>query len=1037
MKTTLFVNMKRQMLLWALCLIAVAVNAQESFEVRGHVVDETGEDVIGATVTLQNKPGIGTVTDAEGVFVIKADLYDILVVSYVGYTSVTYRLEKKESSVTIQLKESTKDVDEVVVVGMGTQRKISVAGAITTIAPIELEKPATNIVNSLAGRVAGIIGVQHSGEPGKNISEFWVRGIGTFGANSSALVLIDGLEGDLSQVEAADVESFSVLKDAAATAVYGSRGANGVVIVTTKRGLDQKLRITARANYTVSQLKRLPNYLGAYEYAEMANEAAVATGMNPIYDNVEMDIIKYNLDPDLYPNVDWQDELLNPTSLQQTYYVSAQGGGSIARYFASLGMSNESSAYNMAADSPYKRGVGYNTYNYRMNLDINLTKTTKVYIGGTSYLSVNDRPSMGSSYSSVSMTGWIWSSQAKTTPVMFPLRYSNGYLPATNDGDDISPYVLLNYTGTTRQQNFRNMITMSLDQDLSMVTPGLRAKMQGSLDTQSLFGESRYKIPSLYMASERSSTGKLILSQRVNEVSVNYSSAAWTWRKIFFNTSVNYDRVFDLHSVGALLYYYIEDTAETGAGSSMSAIPKRYQSLSGRLNYGFRDTYFIDANFGLNGSENFQPGRQYGFFPSMALAWVPSQYELVQNNAPWLNFLKFRASYGMVGNDQIASTRFPYLTLISEDQTSSTIWGGTGSITESQVGADNLVWEKAKKFDIGMDFHLFNDKFTATVDYFLDRRDAIFQQRTQVPAYVGLVSMPYGNVGSMKSWGGDGNFEYFQKVNRDFSFTLRGNFTLSKNKILNWEEANQPYRYLERNGYANNVQRGYIALGLFENQEDIDMSPSQFGNLRPGDIKYKDVNGDGVVNSDDKVPLFAYAGIPQLMYGVGFSADWKGFTLNVLFKGTGHNYFLYGGSDGSLFDGYMPFNKGFRGNVLALAYQKENRWIAADYSGDSSTENPNARFPRLYYGLNSNNTQPSTWWMGDARYLRLQEVSLNYRWSAPFMHKAGLQSIDLQLLCENLHVWDSVKIYDPEQATSCGQAYPLTGRYALQMQLNF
>ncbi|MBR4432920.1 MAG: SusC/RagA family TonB-linked outer membrane protein, partial [Bacteroidaceae bacterium] len=353
-------------LLVSLFAIALTARAQESFEVRGHVVDETGEAVIGATVTLQNKPGIGTVTDPEGAFTIKADLYDVLMVSYVGYTSVTYRLEKRETSVTIQLKESMKEVDEVVVVGMGTQRRISVAGAITTIAPIELEKPATNIVNSLAGRVAGIIGVQHSGEPGKNISEFWVRGIGTFGANSSALVLIDGLEGDLSQVEAADVESFSVLKDAAATAVYGSRGANGVVIVTTKRGLDQKLRITARANYTVSRLKRLPEYLGAYEYAEMANEAAVATGMNPIYDDVEMDIIKYNLDPDLYPNVDWQQELLNPTSFQQTYYVSAQGGGSIARYFASLGMSNESSAYNMAADSPYKLGVGYNTYNYRM-----------------------------------------------------------------------------------------------------------------------------------------------------------------------------------------------------------------------------------------------------------------------------------------------------------------------------------------------------------------------------------------------------------------------------------------------------------------------------------------------------------------------------------------------------------------------------------------------------------------------------------------------------------------------------------------------
>ena len=1010
----------------------------DEFIVRGRVVDETGEGVISATIAIQDKPGIGTVTDMDGNFELKAEQYDVLLVSYIGYDPVTYRLEKKnETGITIQLKESTNNMDEVVVVGMGTQRKVSVAGAITTVEPKDLEKPATNIVNTLAGRVAGVIGVQSSGEPGKNISEFWVRGIGTFGANSSALVLIDGLEGDLSQVEAADVESFSVLKDAAATAVYGSRGANGVVIVTTKRGLEQKLRITARANYTLSQMKHLPDYLDAYRYASLANEAAVASGMVPVYSDVEMDIIKYGLDKDLYPNVDWQKELLDKTSFQQTYYVSAQGGGSIARYFASIGASNEESAYNMAADSPYRNGVGYNTYNYRMNLDINLTKTTKVYIGGTGYLSVNDRPSMGEGYSSISMTDWIWSSQAKTTPVMFPLRYGNGYLPASNNNDDISPYVLLNYTGTTREQNFRSMVTMSLDQDLSMITPGLRAKIQGSVDMQALFGESRYKLDDLYMATDRNKFGALVTSKRVNGKDVAYSSAASTWRKYFFNTSVNYDRKFDEHSIGGLLYYYIEDTASTGAASSIGAIPKRYQSLSGRLNYGYRDTYFIDANFGLNGSENFQPGRQYGFFPSAALAWVPSSYDWVADNAAWLSFLKFRVSYGMVGNDQIATTRFPYMTLINSAQDGKTIWGGTGTLTEGQVGADNLVWEKAKKFDAGMDIHLFDDKFSATVDYFRDQRDAIFQQRTQVPAYVGLVSMPYGNVGSMKSWGGDGNFEYLQTVNRDFNFTLRGNFTLSKNKIINWEEAKQPYTYLEKNGYANNVQRGYIALGLFENQEEIDMSPSQFGNVRPGDIKYKDVNGDGVINSDDKVPLFAYSGIPQFMYGFGCSAEYKGWTLNVLFRGTGHNYFLYGGSDGSNFDGYMPFNKGYQGNVLTLADDVSNRWIAADYSGDPATENPNARFPRLYYGTNVNNTQPSTFWLGDARYLRLQEVSLNYRWKAAFMKHAGLSSIDIQLLCENLAVWDSVKIYDPEQATACGQAYPIPGRYALQMQLNF
>ena len=468
----------------------------------------------------------------------------------------------------------------------------------------------------------------------------------------------------------------------------------------------------------------------------------------------------------------------------------------------------------------------------------------------------------------------------------------------------------------------------------------------------------------------------------------------------------------------------------------MNAIARRYQSLSGRFTYGFKDTYFLDVNFGLNGSENFQSGRQYGFFPAVAVGWVPTQYEFMKR-IKWIDFMKIRASYGMVGNDRISSVRFPYLTII-EEKTDGTPWGGSGVLTENRVGADNLAWEKAKKFDIGMDLHLFGDRFTMTVDYFRDRREGIFQERAQIPDYVGVISMPYGNVGSMTSWGGDGNFEYFQPLGKNFHFTLRGNFTLSKNKINNWEEATQPYPYLSKTGFSNDVQRGFISLGLFKDQQDVDMSPEQFGTVRPGDIKYKDVNGDGVITDDDKVPLFAYSGIPQFMYGFGAEVRYKNWTLNVLFKGTGNNYFLYGDKDGSKFDGYIPFNGGYKGNVLALAYNPANRWTSADYSGNRATENPNARFPRLSYGNNANNTKPSTFWKGNARYLRLQELSLNYNLHTPGLRKAlGLQSIDFQIMCENLAVWDGVEIFDPEQAMQTGHAYPIPRRFSLQIYLNF
>lgn len=1028
-------------LLFMLLTFSLATMAQneKQVELKGVVTDEHNETVTGASVYIKDKPGVGTVTNLDGEFKMKANRYDVIVVSYVGYKKQETRVTSDHpATLKIQLQPDEGVLEDVVVVGLGTQRKVSVAGAISTIDPKDLEVPSTNIVNTLGGRVPGIIAVQRSGEPGKNISEFWVRGIGTFGYSSGALVLIDGIEGTLSSVEAADIESFSVLKDAAATAVYGNRGANGVVLITTKRGSEQKLQIRGRANFTVSQLKRLPDYVDGYEYAKLANEAAAASSMDPIYTPTELDIIRYGLDPDLYPNVNWQDAILNKTSFQHNYYVSAQGGSTVARYFASLGMSNESSAYKASDDSKYNKGVGYDTYNYRLNLDVNLTKTTKVYIGATGFMSINTRPSMGSDALGVSLTDWLWSSQAKTTPVKYPLRYSNGYLPATSNGDQISPYVLLNYTGNAKDRNSNNMVTLSVTQDLSMITKGLTAKIQGTYNNSGFMRESRYKMPPLYFATGRTANGNLKLVQRVTEQTINYRSDSYWWRKLLLDATLNYDRTFGIHRVGGLLYYRMEDSVNSGANSSMDAIPRRYQSLSGRFTYGFMDTYFIDANFGYTGSENFKPGKQFGFFPAAALAWVPTGYKWMKDNLKWLSFLKFRFSYGIVGNDQISSARFPYLTLISQNNGGGTSWGGKGSIVESQVGADNLEWEKAKKLDFGVDLHLFNDRFQATVDYFLDRRDNIFQQRTEVPDFVGAVSMPYGNVGSMKSWGADGNFEYYHPFNKDLQVTLRGNFTLAKNKVERWEQSEQPYPYLKQAGYGNSVQRGFVALGLFKDEKDVEMSPSQFGNVRPGDIKYKDVNGDGKITDDDKVPLFANSGSPQLMYGIGAEVRYKAFTFNLLLKGTGTNKFLYGGMNGDRFDGYIAFNNGATGNVIKTAADPKNRWISADYSGDASTENPNARFPRLYYGYNQNNDKPSTFWMGNARYLRLQELSVNYRWKSAFLrNRLGLEAIDIQLMGENLAVWDNVKIFDPEQAISCGQAYPIPARYSLQLYFTF
>ncbi|MDR1527685.1 MAG: TonB-dependent receptor [Dysgonamonadaceae bacterium] len=1039
--------MKALKICMLLLLISLNAIAQQNavLKMEGKVYDEENSPAIGASVYLKNRPGIGTSTGLDGTFKLDAQRNDVIVVSYIGYENFEYLVTKEEKNLEIRLKINAQQMEEVVVTALGNQqRKLSVVGAISTINTDELQVPATSLSNIIGGRLPGVITMQTSGEPGKNISEFWIRGIGTFGANSSALVLIDGLEGDLNSIDPADIESFSILKDASATAVYGVRGANGVVLITTKRGLEDRLQITARANFTVSSLhNKMPEYLGAYDYALLANEAREVRGDNPLFNDMELYLIQNHLDADLYPDINWQKEVLRETSLQQTYYVSARGGGQIARYFLSLGTSVENAAYKQDKSSIYSNRVGYNTYNYRANLDINLTKTTKVYFGADGYLSIKDEPGMAD-------TDYIWNAQSMLTPITVPKMYSSGHFPAYGPNDAYSPYVMLNYTGMSKKEELKSMITLAIDQDLSVITNGLKLKIQGAYDNNSNFYEARFVLPEMYAAIGRTPVGDLILSKRVNRQAARYTFGLTRYRKYHFESNLNYEKVLNDHRFSGLLYYYMSDQQNTMDfdGSSMGAIPLRYQGVSSRLTYGFRDTYMIDFNFGYTGSENFEPGKQFGFFPSVAVGWIPTGYEFLTNTLPWLNFLKFRASYGSVGNDRITSKRFPYLTIVSEN--ASGAWGGIASgITEQYVGADNLVWEKAIKSDLGIEGRLFGDHLSFTTDFFNDQRNGIFRQRQQIPDYVGVVNMPFGNVGKMRSYGSDGNIAYTQDISKDISFTIRGNYTYSKNIIQHIEQANPKYPYQSADNMPYGYISGYVALGLFNDQDDIQNSPIQtFGSYMPGDIKYKDVNGDGKIDSDDQVPL-SYNTYPLVMYGFGGEFKYKNLTLGVLFKGTGKTDYFHVGQAvqrGSVWEGngmgYFPFYGGETGNILDIVADPSNRWIPKEYAeahgiDPALAENPNAKFPRLQYGNNNNNTQLSTWWKSDARYLRLQEITLNYNLKKDFLKKAGLSSIDLQLVGSNLFVWDKVGIFDPEQAHLNGRAYPIPARYTLQVYLNF
>lgn len=1007
----------------------------KQFSVAGVVYDDTGEPCIGATVRVKNEPGTGTITDLDGKFAIKVKPGATLQFEYVGMETVQRTILKDEPSLSVKFKVAkTNAIDEVVVTGLVSQKKVSVVGAVSTINMEELRTPGTSLVNMIGGRMPGVITMQLSGEPGQNLSNFWVRGVSTFGAGAAALVLIDGIEGSLNDIDVDDVESISILKDAAATAVYGVRGANGVVLVTTKRGSKEKIQVTARATVKLSHINKLPEYLSSYDYARLANEARAMSGEADIYTPIQLDIIKNNLDPELYPNVNWIDEIIKKTSLQENYYASARGGGDVAQYFVSVGYRHEGAAYRQK-ENQFHQPLSYDQLTYRANINMNLTKRSELYFGVDGSISNYTTPGGKN-------TNQVWEDVLQLNPLMFPVTYADGTLPTYGQNDLISPFAALNYQGYNSADNTRNMITLKFTHRFGGILKGLVGSVQAVNDRTSGFSERRFVRPDYYRATGRTSTGDLIKTLRSKQQDMFYSSDNESWRKYYMEAKLDYNTSIGAHNLGALLFYYMEDTkgSKWGNGDALgiAAIPKRRQNVSGRLSWGYNSTYFVDANFGYTGSDLFPKGERFGFFPSIAVGWAPTSYKWVQQHLPFVNFFKIRGSYGLAGNDNIANTRFPYLTIINNH--AATTWGYNGQgIVEKQTGADNLKWEVAKKLNVGIDANFFNDAIKLTVDFFRDTRDHIFQDRVTLPEYAGMVTYPKSNVGRMHSFGSDGNISYFHKISKDMNYTVRANYTWSQNIVDYFEENKLAYDYQSVTGMPYGVLRGYISEGLFKNEDDIRQSPDQtaaFGVVRPGDIKYRDVNGDGVINSDDRVPLSYGNNVPRVMFGIGGEFNYKDFTVSMLFKGnTGVNYYRVGmGYDA----GWIPFYNGEMGNVLKMVNNPKNRWIPSWYSGDPSTENPNAMFPRLSYGSNTNNSQLSTFWKKNGSFLRFQELNFRYIFRhRKWLRAAGLSSLECDFVINNLFTIDSAKYFDPEQAWYNGAAYPIPTTYSLQMYFRF
>ena len=1019
-------------LLMLLLSSMMTAHAQETIQVTGTVSDETNNPLVGVSVSIKDKISGGAMTDLKGQYVIKTEPYSTLIFSYVGFANEEIKIGNK-ALLNVRLKRSDSSaLTQVIVTAAGPQKKVSVVGAISAINIDDLRTPTANITNGLAGNVPGIIAMQGSGEPGNNQSEFWIRGISTFGANQSALVLVDGFERPFNEINIEDIQSFSVLKDASATAIYGSRGANGVVLITTKKGRPGKINIDGKIEYGYLTRTRTPKFVDGYTYAQLVNEAKITRNQEPLYTPNELELFKEGLDPDLYPNVNWQDKMLNDGANIYRAAINLSGGATIARYFVSASYVNEGGMYKTdQALNDYKTNANLSRWNYRLNYDLDISKTTTLALGVSGFLEKQNFPGLNNLN--------IWYSLIGQSPVSIPFTYSNGLIPAYGTGNRTNPWVLATQTGYREHWENKTESNITLNQRLDMLTRGLRFTARLAFDANSMNDINRIKWPEQYnVERRRDRNGNLIMHRISPESLMTQETSSWGERVYQGEVEFGYSRNFsNKHNVEGLLKSFVREQRQTqNLGTDIkNGLPRRNLSLSGRAMYGYMNRYLVEFNFGYTGSENFRAGHQFGFFPAVAVGWNIGEEKFIRDKFDWLDLFKIRYSIGEVGNDNFGGLRFAYLSTIAS--------GGSFNFGEpvspntypglyySQVASDALTWEVARKQNLGVDINILNNLFSLTVDIFQETRRNIYIQRSQLPSMVGISSQPWANVGKMDNRGMDGNFAINKRI-RGIDFTLRGNITYYKNQVLERDEQINSYPYLMQEGYRADQTKGLIALGLFKDYEDIRNSPRQtFGAYMPGDIKYKDVNGDGLINNEDIVPVGA-GWRPSLEYGMGLSARWKGLDVNVLFQGAGRNsYFLNGPT-------VYPFVEGGWGNILTEVVEPGSRWISADLpGGHQGAENPDAKYPRLSYGGNANNYRPSTFWLRDGAYLRFKTLEIGYSVPAKLSTRLRLRSLRVYLLGQNLMVWDKVKVWDPEMASSDGTRYPLPKTITVGMTFKF
>ena len=1022
---------------------------QNKRKISGRVTDIKGEPLIGVNVTVDGDAN-GSITNMDGlyeIFVTKKSV--VLKFTYIGFKTSEIRTNASTNIYDVTLEEQVNELEETVIVGYGTQRKISNIGAQSSMKMEDIKTPSASLTTTLAGRLAGVVAVQRTGEPGKDAADIWIRGISTPNT-SSPLVLVDGVERSFNDIDPEDIESLTTLKDASATAVYGVRGANGVILIKTKPGKVGKPTVSADYYESFTRFTKMVDLADGITYMNAANEAMRNDGIATKYTEDQIRNTIAGKDPYLYPNVDWLKEIFNDWGHNRRVNVNVRGGSEKVAYYASVSYFNETgmTVTDKNIDT-YDSKMKYSRYNFTTNLNIDVTPTTKVEIGAQGYLGEGNYPAISSAD--------LYNAAMSISPVEYPkMFFVNGeaFVPGTSTNNNFNnPYsqaTRRGYDNLTKNQIYSNL---RVTQDLDMLTKGLKLTAMYAFDVYNEIHVHQDRAESTYNFLDTSvpydMNGQPIL-QRIYEGSnvLSYTQETSGNKKTYLEASLNYDRTFnDDHRVSALFLFNQQSKLLYPKGTLEDAIPYRMMGIAGRATYSWKDRYFAEFNIGYNGAENFSPKHRFGTFPAFGVGWVVSNEKFWQPLSKAVSFLKIRYTDGKVGNSEVSDRRFMYLDQMKENGDYGYKFGPNGtkwSGYETVNMAVDLIWEESRKQDLGIDLKLFNDDLSIVFDLFKERRENILLKREHsIPLFLGYnTSAPYGNIGIIENKGFDGTIEYNKRINKDWVIALRGNVTFNKDKWIQGELPEQKYEWMNQYGHNINGVKGYVAEGLFTQAEIDDMArweslsdankaitpkpfASQFGTVKAGDIKYKDLNNDGQIDAYDQTYI-SRGDVPTTVYGFGFTVGWKDLSVGMMFQGVAGAERVLNGSS------VNPFNGG--GGSGNLYSNIGDRW---------TEENPdqNAFYPRLSYGSettsNINNFQKSTWWVRNMNFLRLKTLQISYNLPKPWVNKVHLKNAAVYVMGTNLFTLSRFKLWDPELNTDNGASYPNTTSYSVGINFTF